>query len=294
MDRFTNIILWAGFGCFVFAFLLSGLYPWLITDAKEREASIEEVANPVTEDFKALKSAYPVAFRMAFENADACLTDREIATQDIAPDDPRRAASDQAWVAAHAKSLRDGRDIYIAEACWHCHSQFVRPVANEEVRFGPVQTTRHDNNALQRPVLWGTRRVGPDLTHEGGKRSNDWHIAHLWDPQGTTPGSIMPRYVWYFREGFEVRRRISEETADMEGASADISHPYPGLYPTKEEAERVMADLQENPPPNLDEEVERLFVTEGRGPAPQALHLVAYLQWLGTWEPPALGEEKAR
>ena len=98
MDRFTGIMLWAGLGCFALAFLLSGLYPWLITDATEREATILEVADPVNQNFKALKDQYPVAFRIAYPRADECLTDRELAMQGIGPDDPRRKASDEAWV----------------------------------------------------------------------------------------------------------------------------------------------------------------------------------------------------
>ena len=74
-----------------------------------------------------------------------------------------------------------------------------------------MQSSAHDNNALQRPVLWGTRRVGPDLTHEGRLRSNDWHVAHFWDPQSVSPGSVMPPYPWFFREGWEVRRSIDPD-----------------------------------------------------------------------------------
>lgn len=285
MDRFSGIMLWAGLGCFALAFLLSGLYPWLITDANEREATILEVAEPVTPEFKSLKDQYPVAFRLAYPRADECLTDKELAMLGVSADDPRRAASDAAWVETHAKALRDGRDVYIADACWHCHSQFVRPAANEEERFGPILSARHDNNALQRPVLWGTRRVGPDLTHEGGKRSNDWHVAHLWNPQSTTPGSVMPRYPWFFREGWQVRRTIEEDTAEREGLPADRSYFYPGIYESEADAQARIADLEENPPPNLDEEVERLFIRKAHGPNARGLSLIAYLQWLGTWNP---------
>lgn len=283
MDRLPNVLLWAGIMCFVFAFLLSGLYPWLITDAREPEASIVEVARGVTPEFRQLKEQYPVAFAKAFPEGKDSLTQQELANLPEA--DPRRAQSEEAWQAAHAKALRQGRDIYIAEACWHCHSQYVRPVANEAARFGPVQTAAHDNNALQRPVLWGTRRVGPDLTHEGGLRSNDWHAAHLLDPRSTTPDSIMPRYTWFFESGFQIRRKINPETASREGLSEDFSFATPGIHATKKEAEAALERLMASLPQNLEEEKERYFISEGKAPNGDGLALIAYLQWLGTWDP---------
>jgi cytochrome c oxidase cbb3-type subunit II len=97
-------------------------------------------------------------------------------------------------------ALLEGRDIYIKEACWHCHSQFVRPVGNESVRYGLVSVPGEYQNALSRPQLFGTRRVGPDLSREAGKRSNDWHFAHLYNPKLVEPESVMPQYSWYFDE----------------------------------------------------------------------------------------------
>ena len=94
--------------------------------------------------------------------------------------------------------LRLGRDIYVKEACWHCHSQYVRPVGNESSRYGLVSTAGEYQNELNQPQLFGTRRVGPDLTREGGKRTNDWHFAHFYNPRYTEPESVMPSYSWYF------------------------------------------------------------------------------------------------
>jgi cbb3-type cytochrome c oxidase subunit II len=283
MDRATNIIAWAGVGCFVLSVLLSAVYPYIITDAQHHEATILEVANPPTPDFRELKELYPIAFNMGFETSKDCLTNRELA--ELSEGDPLRAKSDEAWVQAHAKALQRGRDIYVSEACWHCHSQFVRPVANEEQRFGRIRTPRDDNNSLQRPVLWGTRRVGPDLTNLGGRRSNDWHVAHFENPQGPSPGSVMPTYPWFFRKGYEVRRLIESDTAERESLDADRTYSYPGLYESKAEAEQVAKDLYDNPPANLEDEVENLSVQEATGPTSDALCLIAYLQWLGTWNP---------
>jgi cbb3-type cytochrome c oxidase subunit II len=289
MDRLRQILLVAGILCFAFSFLVSGIYPWMITDHRHPEATIEEVAEIVSPDFQALKDSYPVTFVATFPRGAEALTDRELAS--VPAGDPARAASTGAWRAAYANALRRGRDVYIREACWHCHSQFVRPVANEDIRFGPVRKPEHDNNVLQRPVLWGTRRVGPDLTHEGGLRSNDWHVAHFFDPQATSPGSVMPRYTWFFRDGFQVRRRVSTEVAEREGFPPDRSYPFPGIYDTQAEAEIALARIRDSLPQSLDAERRRLFVAEARGPDGDGLSLIAYLQWLGTWTPKSLAEK---
>jgi hypothetical protein len=97
-----------------------------------------------------------------------------------------------------AQMLREGRNTYVSEACWHCHSQFIRPVSNEDRRWGPVSKSWEYQNELQRPVMFGTRRVGPDLSREGGRRSNDWHAVHLYQPKMTSPTSVMPEYPWFF------------------------------------------------------------------------------------------------
>lgn len=98
----------------------------------------------------------------------------------------------------YGNALLEGRDVYIAEACWHCHSQYVRPAGNETLRYGPVSTPGEYNTVLHLPQLLGTRRVGPDLSREAGLKSNDWHFAHLWDPTSVVPDSVMPRYPWLF------------------------------------------------------------------------------------------------
>ncbi len=283
MDRLNQILLVAGLGCFVFAFLLSGLYPYMITDGKTPEATYAQVAQVVSPDFKDLKDAFPNDFTKAFQGAEAAMTPRELAT--IPANDPRRAGSEDAWRKIYATALRDGRDLYIAEACWHCHSQYVRAVSNEDVRWGPPSTSEQDNNALQRPVLWGTRRVGPDLTYEGGVRSNDWHIAHFLDPKSTSPGSVMPAYTWYFASGFEVRRKVAPDIAEREGIAPDKSYSYPGIYDTRQEAERAMEQIRTSLPNTLAGERDRLFVAEAQRPTAKLLSLIAYLQWLGTWQP---------
>jgi cytochrome c oxidase cbb3-type subunit II len=283
MDRLTSVLLAAGLGCFALAFLLSGVYPWAITDAKHPEASIALLATRVTSEFRLLKDEYPVEFAATFPRAAEALSAKELAA--LPADDARRAKSDEAWSAAYAKAIRDGRDLYVAEACWHCHSQFVRPVANEEQRFGPVRDAQHYDTALDRPVMWGTRRVGPDLTNEGGLRTNDWHVAHLYDPRSTSPGSVMPGYTWYFHEGWQVRRRIDPASANRERLDPGRSYAYPGLYANESEAQAALQRIAAETPAALEGERTRLFVTKAVGPTGEGLSLVAYLQWLGTWQP---------
>lgn len=103
-------------------------------------------------------------------------------------------------VPEYRAALKRGRDHYVAEACWHCHSQYVRPVSNESLRYGPVSQPGEYQNPLNLPQLFGTRRVGPDLSRESGKHTNDWHFAHLYNPKSVEPRSVMPTYSWYFEE----------------------------------------------------------------------------------------------
>jgi cytochrome c oxidase cbb3-type subunit I/II len=95
-----------------------------------------------------------------------------------------------------------GRAVYIREGCWYCHSQYVRPVAGEEVRWGPLSEA--GEYAWDQPHLLSTRRIGPDLTRVGLKFSDDWHYAHHWDPRIVAPESMMPRFRWLFDEAVVV------------------------------------------------------------------------------------------
>jgi cytochrome c oxidase cbb3-type subunit I/II len=89
-----------------------------------------------------------------------------------------------------------GRQVYIREGCWYCHSQFVRPVTGETRRWGPVSEA--GEYAFDVPHLFSTRRIGPDLTRVGLKYSDEWHLAHFWDPRMVVPDSIMPRFAALF------------------------------------------------------------------------------------------------
>ncbi len=90
-----------------------------------------------------------------------------------------------------------GREIYIREGCYACHSQMVRSLADELDRYGPYSLAAE--SAYDHPMLWGSKRTGPDLARLGGKYSDDWHVAHLIDPRSVVPASIMPSYPWLTR-----------------------------------------------------------------------------------------------
>ncbi|WP_413875675.1 cytochrome-c oxidase, cbb3-type subunit II [Albidovulum sp.] len=90
-----------------------------------------------------------------------------------------------------------GREIYIREGCYACHSQMVRSLADEIDRYGPYSLA--GESAYDHPMLWGSKRTGPDLARLGGKYSDRWHVEHLTDPRAVVPASIMPAYPWLMR-----------------------------------------------------------------------------------------------
>lgn len=87
-----------------------------------------------------------------------------------------------------------GRDIYMREGCYACHSQMIRTLRDEVERYGPFSLAAESQ--YDHPHLWGSKRTGPDLARVGGKYSNDWHVAHLINPRDVVPQSNMPRYGW--------------------------------------------------------------------------------------------------
>ncbi len=85
-----------------------------------------------------------------------------------------------------------GRDIYVAEGCYNCHSQMIRPLFAETERYG--EYSKAGEFIYDHPFQWGSRRIGPDLAREGGKQSHFWHFEHFRDPASMTKGSVMPAY----------------------------------------------------------------------------------------------------
>jgi len=167
----AGIVFIAGIGFFALAFVSNVIVPVLMyKDLPEQTA--EEVTNDqVMKQFEELSQRYPEQMRTYYgePTKENCV-----------------------------KALRLGRQVYIGEGCWHCHSQFVRPVSNDSKRFGAVSETWEYQNELQRPVMFGTRRVGPDLSREGARHSSDWHTVHFYHPSSVSPDSPMPDYPWFF------------------------------------------------------------------------------------------------
>lgn len=87
-----------------------------------------------------------------------------------------------------------GRDIYVREGCFNCHSQMIRPFISETTRYGDYSTA--GESVYDHPFQWGSKRTGPDLARIGGRYSDDWHIAHLIDPRSVVSGSNMPGFPW--------------------------------------------------------------------------------------------------
>lgn len=92
----------------------------------------------------------------------------------------------------------EGRDIYIREGCNTCHSQMIRPMRAETERYGHYSVA--GEFVYDRPFLWGSKRTGPDLARVGGRYSDDWHRAHLYNPRDVVPESNMPEFPWLFED----------------------------------------------------------------------------------------------
>ncbi len=174
-----------------------------------------------------------------------------------------------------------GKEIYKSEACWHCHSQFIRPVSNESLYYGAVSTAGEYENDMQLPQLFGTRRVGPDLIRVGKKYGNDWHFAHFFRPRDVVPGSVMPAYAWFFdktdrfwifRDDGSSMCRTTECTYTKEEANDAID------FFKSDDAERASAEGREAP--KYTYRLEPAYKPNADGIA-----IVAYVQWLGSWLP---------
>ena len=97
-----------------------------------------------------------------------------------------------------------GRNIYVREGCYACHSQMIRTLRDEVERYGPYSLAVESK--YDHPMLWGSKRTGPDLARIGGKYSDFWHVAHLTNPRDVVPESNMPAYRWLARTALETGR----------------------------------------------------------------------------------------
>ena len=172
-----------------------------------------------------------------------------------------------------------GRNIYIREGCYNCHSQMVRPLRDEEERYGHYSLAAE--SMYDHPFQWGSKRTGPDLARVGGRYSDDWHIAHMNNPRSVVPESIMPGYPFLA----ETPLRTDDIAAHLRANSA-IGVPY-----SDEMIEMAAQDIAAQADPDSDgaEDVLARYpgavVSNFDGNAAELTELdamIAYLQMLGT------------
>ncbi len=162
----------------------------------------------------------------------------------------------------------EGRDIYVREGCYLCHSQMVRPFRHETLRYGDY--SRAEGFVYDHPFQWGSKRTGPDLFHLAGRYPNLWHYQHMRDPRSTSPGSIMPNYPWLHTSKVDLA-----QTAGKLSALRTVGVPYDDDT-IREATERALAqgqliakDLETTGGVKID-------------PDSEIVALIAYLQQLGT------------
>lgn len=186
-----------------------------------------------------------------------------------------------------------GRDIYIREGCYLCHSQMIRPFRDETERYGHYSLAAE--LMYDHPFQWGSKRTGPDLARVGGKYSDDWHVQHLKDPRSVVPELIMPSY------GFMAGREL--DAGDMRAELKTLSEV--GVPYTKEDIARANADLKAQADPTADTASLKARYPKAQvrdfdgkpGELTEMDALVAYLQVLGTMvdvNAPAAQEHLAR
>ena len=161
-----------------------------------------------------------------------------------------------------------GRDIYVAEGCNNCHSQMIRPIRAETMRYG--EYSKPGEFVYDHPFLWGSRRIGPDLARVGGKYPNLWHVRHMEDPRSTTPQSIMPAYPWLARTPLNwsaVQRGVAAQSTLGVPYTAEQVRDAGAL--AREQAKQIAGAIaQQGGPAGLEDT--------------ELVALVAYLQRLGT------------
>ena len=171
-----------------------------------------------------------------------------------------------------------GRDIYVREGCYLCHSQMIRPFRDEVERYGHYSLAAE--SMYDHSFQWGSKRTGPDLARVGGRYSNEWHVQHLIRPRDVVPESVMPSYAF-----------LKDRPLDANNIAANLkANVAVGVPYTQEMVDNALADLQAQADPNAD-----TSGIEGRYPKarlgdfdgnPQVISemdaLIAYLQMLGT------------
>lgn len=159
-----------------------------------------------------------------------------------------------------------GRDIYVSEGCYNCHSQMIRPFRYEVARYGDY--SKAGEFVYDHPYQWGSKRTGPDLARIGGKYPDSWHFNHMLEPESMAPGSVMPPYPWLFEKDIDFR-----STRSKIHAMRKLGVPYPDNYEAiadadlKKQALKIAKNLKK----------EKIDIS----PDKQIIALIAYLQRMG-------------
>lgn len=180
----------------------------------------------------------------------------------------------------------EGRDLYIREGCVGCHSQMVRPFRSEVERYG--EYAKAGEFVYDRPFLWGSKRTGPDLLRVGGKYSDNWHFNHMYDPQSTSSGSIMPAYQWLIKNELN-----KSNTEDKLKTMASLGVPYSDEEIENAQAsmlaqgEKIQTNLYNDPDFVKAYEADKAYAEENNldfveMKNREIVALIAYLQRLGT------------
>ena len=169
-----------------------------------------------------------------------------------------------------------GRDIYIKEGCYTCHSQMIRPFRSEVARYG--EYSKAGEFVYDHPFQWGSKRTGPDLAREGGRNPDSWHFFHMYDPRQTSDKSIMPAYPWLFKNDLDI-----ESTPAKIRAMTTLGVPYPAGYDKQatddlnKQAEQITKGLMNDDKVKQLVEVEQITNLEKK----EIVALIAYLQRIG-------------
>ena len=170
-----------------------------------------------------------------------------------------------------------GRDIYIREGCYNCHSQMIRPMRDEVERYGHYSLAAE--SMYDHPFQWGSKRTGPDLARVGGKYSDAWHVDHLIDPQAVVPESVMPKYSFLMDAEID-----GKYIGDIMATHRMVGVPY-----TDDDLTNAKADFAAQADPNadtlgLEARYGKFTVAnfDGQPALTEMDAMVAYLQVLGT------------
>lgn len=171
----------------------------------------------------------------------------------------------------------EGRDIYIREGCYTCHSQMVRPFRDEVVRYG--EYSKAGEFIYDHPFQFGSKRTGPDLHRVGGKYPDFWHYRHMLDPRATSPGSIMPPYPWLYENDLD-----TSLTSAKVGAMKTLGTPY-----SDQDVSAAVSTLQADAKKVADGLVGQGVSASKDLEKKEIVALIAYLQRLGTDIKPKVG-----